>query len=324
MVGRLRIVGRGSRIEWAAQAEGPPVTHECRAGDDCGCAGVVERSTLVPFTPSSPRRQRIEQLGELLPTHLRSLPPVARHRARSLPRRSARHLTAMSQKADRPTYHARMPAATECRCRAPFFSVFGKSSGHRSPAPSSLARWSRRTAATADVVVGTPGLMSDVSSAMRILLAVASALVLVSSCTGARDASTSIPPATRSATTPSVQPVQPARELPPPTHNDYRWEFVSNKSGYRVWPISGAAEPGVAYRFAVPHCGLEWMTDFDSSFWQPLDPNVVDPQVPAFFINADRGTIELVARNTAEYVSSTGRPVVLRRLDGPIVTQPCD
>ncbi len=99
---------------------------------------------------------------------------------------------------------------------------------------------------------------------------------------------------------------------------------MSNKSGYRVWPISGAAEPGVAYRFAVPHCGLEWMTDFDSSFWQPLDPNVVDPQVPAFFINADRGTIELVARNTAEYVSSTGRPVVLRRLDGPIVTQPCD
>ena len=147
---------------------------------------------------------------------------------------------------------------------------------------------------------------------MKFLLAVASALVLVSSCTGARDASTATSPVSRSATTPSVQPVQPVqpvRELPPPTRNDYRWEFVSNKSGYRVWPISAVAEPGVVYRFAVPHCGLEWMTDFDRSFWQPLDPNVGDGQVPAFFINADQGTIELVATNTAEYVSSTGRPL---------------
>jgi hypothetical protein len=78
------------------------------------------------------------------------------------------------------------------------------------------------------------------------------------------------------------------------------------------------------YRFAVPHRGLEWMTDFDRSFWQPLDPNVGDAQVPAFSINADRGTIELVAANTAEYVSSTRRPMMLVRLDGPVVTPPCD
>lgn len=160
---------------------------------------------------------------------------------------------------------------------------------------------------------------------MKILLAVASAIALVSSCTGARDASTATSPVTRSAATPSVQTVQPVRELPPPTRNVYRWEFVSNKSGYRVWPISSAAEPGVAYRFAVPHCGLEWMTDFDGSFWRPLDPNLPEPKAAwAFLINADRGTIELVATNTAEYVSSTGRPITLIRLDGPVVTQPCD
>lgn len=160
---------------------------------------------------------------------------------------------------------------------------------------------------------------------MKILLAVASAIVLVSSCTGAREASPSTPPASRSGTPPSVQPVQPVHELPPPTRDAYRWEFVSNKVGYRVWPISGAAEPGVAYRFDVPHCGLEWMVDFDGSFWRPLDPNLPELEAAwAFLINADRGTFELAATNTAEYVSSTRRHVMLVRLDGPVVTQPCD
>lgn len=160
---------------------------------------------------------------------------------------------------------------------------------------------------------------------MKILLAVASAIALVSSCTGAREASPPTPPVTGSGTTPSVQPVQPVRELPPPTRDDYRWEFVSNESGYRVWPISGGADPGVAYRFDVPHCGLDWMLDFDGSFWRPLDPNLPEPKAAwAFLINADRGTIELVATNTAEYVSSTRRHVMLARLDGPVVTELCD
>ena len=64
MIGRLRIVGRDSGIERAAQADGPTITHEGRAGNDRGFAGVVEGPTLVPLTPSSPRGQRIEQLGE--------------------------------------------------------------------------------------------------------------------------------------------------------------------------------------------------------------------------------------------------------------------
>ena len=96
MVGRLRIVGRGSGIEWAAQAEGPPVTHERRAGNDRGFAGVVKRPTLVLLTPSSPRRQRVEQLGELLPTHLRRWHPAPVHRARSLPRRSGRSASSIT------------------------------------------------------------------------------------------------------------------------------------------------------------------------------------------------------------------------------------
>ncbi len=67
------------------------------------------------------------------------------------------------------------------------------------------------------------------------------------------------------------------------------------------------------------------MMDFDASFWRPRDPNLPEPEAAwAFLINADRGTMELVATNAAEYVSSTRRPVMLARLDGPIVTQPCD
>jgi hypothetical protein len=63
------------------------------------------------------------------------------------------------------------------------------------------------------------------------------------------------------------------------------------------------------------------MVDFDGSFWRPLGPN--DPE-PAFFINPDRGTLELVATNSTEYVSSTGRSAMLVRLAGPVVTPPCD
>ena len=81
----------------------------------------------------------------------------------------------------------------------------------------------------------------------------------------------------------------------------------------------------MAYRFDVPHCGLDWMLDFDGSFWRPLDPNLPEPKAAwAFLINADRGTIELVATNTAEYVSSTRHHVMLARLDGPVVTELCD
>jgi hypothetical protein len=173
--------------------------------------------------------------------------------------------------------------------------------------------------------VGTSGIASSVLGPMKVLLAVASAVVLVASCTGAREASPPTPPVTSSGTTPSVQPVQPVRELPPPTRDNYRWEFVSNKSGYRVWPISGGADPGVAYRFEVPHCGLDWMVDFDGSFWRPFDPSLPEPKWAwEFLINADRGTIELVATNMAEYVSSTRRHVMLVRLGGPVVTEPCD
>ena len=130
---------------------------------------------------------------------------------------------------------------------------------------------------------------------------------------------------TTSGTTPSAQPAREVRELSPATRDVYRFEFVSNKAGYRVWPISGTAELGAVDRFDVPHCGLTWMMDFDGSFSRLPDTNIPEPKAAwAFLINADRGTIELVATNTAEYVSSTGRPVMLLRLAGPIVTQPCD
>lgn len=157
---------------------------------------------------------------------------------------------------------------------------------------------------------------------MRSLLGIVTAIVLVSSCTGAREGSPSTPPVSKAEGSASEQPVS---ELPPPTRAAYRSKFVGKMLGYRFWPISGPAEQGVTYRFDVPHCGLAWMLDFDGSFWRPLDPNLPEPKAGwAFLINADRGTIELVATNTAEYVSSTRRHVKLVRLDGPIVAQPCD
>ena len=75
MVGRLWIVGRDWGIERAAQAEGPPVTPSAAPATTVASLA-CERPTLVPFAPTSSRGKRIEQLGELLPAHLRSLPPA--------------------------------------------------------------------------------------------------------------------------------------------------------------------------------------------------------------------------------------------------------
>jgi hypothetical protein len=114
-------------------------------------------------------------------------------------------------------------------------------------------------------------------------------------------------------------------DLPPPTRDDYRTEFVSDERGYRFWPRSSQAEEGVAYRFEVPHCGLDWLVDFDGSFWDGRAIVFGNGWVPADEIpDGDIGTIVLTGRNGARYESADGTWTLLSRVEGPIVRQPCD
>ena len=120
----------------------------------------------------------------------------------------------------------------------------------------------------------------------------------------------------------AFDPEQQLTRLPPPIRDDYRSEFVSDERGYRFWPRSGPAERGAIYRFEVPHCGLDWLVDFDGSFWEPV--YVMPDRQPDSAINSDIGTITLVEPDEARYVSSTDEQVSLFRVDGPIVRQLCD
>ena len=84
------------------------------------------------------------------------------------------------------------------------------------------------------------------------------------------------------------------------------------------WPRSAPVEKDVEYSFDAGHCGLDYLTDFDASFWRPINPNEPkDP--PEFFYNEDQGTMRLVSEDRAVYTSSSGGEVTLRRHDGPVL-----
>jgi hypothetical protein len=70
---------------------------------------------------------------------------------------------------------------------------------------------------------------------------------------------------------------------------------------YRFWPGSAPVVEGVVYAFEVGHCGLEFLTDFDGSFWKPIPTG--DGEPPSVFINSDDGlgTMVLVEENRAVY-----------------------
>jgi hypothetical protein len=81
-------------------------------------------------------------------------------------------------------------------------------------------------------------------------------------------------------------------------------------------------EEGQRYIYETGHCGLTYNLDFDGSFWRAINPNG-SQEAPAFFINYDRGYITLVSSDVAEYESSTGEVVALRRIDGPVIIPVC-
>lgn len=99
---------------------------------------------------------------------------------------------------------------------------------------------------------------------------------------------------------------------------DDQFRFELAASGLRSAPV----EPGVVYAFDTGHCGLDFLTDFDGSFWMPINPDGTgDPSV--FFYNRDVGAIVLADAEHAWYRSSDGRIVTLERVEGPVTTYPC-
>ena len=110
---------------------------------------------------------------------------------------------------------------------------------------------------------------------------------------------------------------------PRKTVAEFRSEEVGNDR-YRVWPRSADVESSGVYHYTVEHCGLEWMVDFDASFWKAIRPRRAAGPRFSFFYNSDTGTISFRTPDDATYTSSKGVEVELRRLQGPIVIQPCE
>ena len=122
-----------------------------------------------------------------------------------------------------------------------------------------------------------------------------------------------------------VMPVEQAAPKPKPTLTTT--ELRSEKVGddrYRVWPRSEDVPNDGTYRFTTPHCGLDWMIDFDASFWQIVDRPGYGKDIPYFFIGTDRGTMTFGGNgNDVIYESSKGVKVPLVRLPGGIVIDLC-
>jgi hypothetical protein len=115
-------------------------------------------------------------------------------------------------------------------------------------------------------------------------------------------------------------------DSPKPEPSPTTLEFRSEQAGkyrYRVWPRSEDVPNEGSYRFTVPHCGLEWMTDFDGSFWRIVDRKSYGKHGPSFFINGDQGILTFEDEDSIVYRASTVEEVQLRRLPGPTIIQLC-
>jgi hypothetical protein len=92
----------------------------------------------------------------------------------------------------------------------------------------------------------------------------------------------------------------------------------------RTWPASEDVDNEGTYFFTVPHCGLDWMVDFDTSFWKAIEPDDFgNGDKYPFFYNSDEGTISFKGADSAVYTASTGDEIRLKRLPGPITIHPC-
>src|SRR2546425_8592843 len=70
------------------------------------------------------------------------------------------------------------------------------------------------------------------------------------------------------------------RPSPSPVRSELRSQRV--KGGWEFWPSSAPVQQGIAYVFDTGHCGLDFLTDFDGSFWDPISPKNKGGE-PSFF-----------------------------------------
>lgn len=113
-----------------------------------------------------------------------------------------------------------------------------------------------------------------------------------------------------------------AKPQPMPTADQRFEDAPGNK--VRVWPVTEDVPNEGKYLFTAPHCGLDWMLDFDGSFWDALEPDDYgNGENYSFFYNSDEGAITFAGDDVATYQASTGERIRLVRLKGPIEIDPC-
>lgn len=126
----------------------------------------------------------------------------------------------------------------------------------------------------------------------------------------------------RSRSVPMSADLAGAKPQPSPTGKQ---RFQQTDDGkVQVWPVTEEVEDEGTYLFTAPHCGLNWMIDFDASFWKAVKPaDYGNGDNYPFFYNSDEGTITFTDSESAIYQASTGEQIRLERLAGPIVIDPC-
>jgi hypothetical protein len=125
----------------------------------------------------------------------------------------------------------------------------------------------------------------------------------------------------------------------PDTWREYSYP-ESSGPGSLIVAKSPQADPQEAYCFKAGHCGLDWVVDFDGSFWRVGSWDSAER--PSSLINGELGKIRLVGPDEAEFTAwqpegvtfevGTGHVdhiddwtdrVTLERINGPIVLEVC-
>ena len=113
-------------------------------------------------------------------------------------------------------------------------------------------------------------------------------------------------------TPPGLRGLEP---LPKPTA---QYEIVDKGEVYEVEPVSAPLTQGVRYRYNTGHCGLDFMADFDGSFWIPHAP---EGKAPDFFINETEGTLVVLSHERALFRAPDGGSALLTRHKGPLTLE---
>ena len=111
---------------------------------------------------------------------------------------------------------------------------------------------------------------------------------------------------------------------PSPTTDEFDSETLAD-GRIRIRPRSAEVADEGTYRFTVPHCGLDWMVDFDASFWKAEHPDGLRQWEPlSVLLQPRRGNLHLRHHGSCDLRGvDRRRRSTLHRLDGRIVITPC-